>query len=201
MGVSVLIMGESGTGKSCSLRNFAENEISLINVASKPLPFRKKFEYMAKLEDAKEIIEMMKTAPTKTIVIDDSQYIMGFAEMHRRNEKGYQKFTDIGGNYFDIVDEIRKLPDDVIVYLLTHTETTSEGITKAKTSGQMLDKKITLEGLFTIVLRTEVRDGKYLFRTQNNGMDTVKSPMGMFASETIENDLKAVDAIIRQYYA
>ena len=200
MGIPVLIMGESGTGKSCSLRNFAENEISLINVSGKFLPFKKKFEYNAKLEDAKEIIELMKSAPTKTIVIDDSQYIMGFAEMHRRNEKGYQKFTDIGGNYFDILDEVRRLPDDVIVYLLSHTETTNEGIVKAKTSGQMLDKKITLEGLFTIVLRTEVKEGRYLFRTHNNGFDTVKSPMGMFDSDEIENDLKAVDSVIRNYY-
>lgn len=201
MGISVLVMGESGTGKTCSLRNFAENEISFINVSGKPLPFKKKFQYSIKTDNASEIINMMRTTPTKTLVIDDSQYVMGFEEMHRRNEKGFQKFTDIGGKYFDIVDEIRKLPDDVIVYLLTHTETTNEGFTKAKTSGQMLDKKITLEGMFTIVMRTAVHEGQYLFRTKNSGSDTVKSPMGMFENETIENDLKAVDTVIRQYYS
>lgn len=201
MGVPILIMGESGTGKTCSLRNFSEDEISFINVSGKPLPFKKKFKYQARIEKAFDIIEMMKSAPTKVIVIDDSQYVMGFAEMRRRNETGYKKFTDIGGAYFDIVDVIKTLADDVNVYLLSHVETTTDGVIKAKTSGQMLDKKITLEGMFTIVLKTAVADGQYLFCTRNNGNDTVKSPMGMFSTDTIENDLKAVDTVIRQYYA
>lgn len=197
----VLIMGESGTGKSTSLRNFGKEEISFINVSSKPLPFKGRFARTVNTDDPDEIIKLLKRSTSKVIVIDDAGYSMGFSEMRRRNEKGFQKFTDIGGSFFDIVDTARKLPEDVNVFFLMHTETTKDGITKAKTSGQMLDSKICLEGLFTIVLRTAVKDGHYLFITQNDGSDTVKSPLGMFETLEIENDLKAVDSTIREYYA
>lgn len=200
MATLCLIMGESGTGKSTSLRNFGKDEISFINVSGKPLPFRGKFTRTVTTDDMVQINKLIAGTQSKIIVIDDAGYSMGFSEMHRRNEKGFQKFTDIGGGFFDIVDTARKLPEDVTVYFLMHTETDSAGITKAKTSGQMLDKKISLEGMFSIVLRTEVKDGHYYFVTQNNGSDTVKSPMGMFESLEIENDLKAVDTAIRKYY-
>lgn len=201
MAIGVLIMGESGTGKSTSMRNFEADEISLVNVAGKPLPFRGKFSRTAITEDAKTIVDLLNQTKSKTIILDDAGYIMGFSEMKKRNEKGFQKFVDIGGDFFDIVDCIRKLPDDVVVYLMMHIETTSDGTVKAKTSGQMLDKKLSsIEGMFSIVMRTEVNEGHYFFRTHNNGADTVKTPMGLFEADLIDNDLKAVDSKIREYY-
>lgn len=200
MATGVLILGESGTGKSTSLRNFKADEIAYINVSSKPLPFRGKFEMSISSSDCTKVISSLKSCPAKVIVIDDAQYLMGFEEMARRNEKGWDKFSDIGGKFFDLVKVVNDLPADVTVYFLMHVETTSDGLVKAKTSGQMLDKKITLEGMFSIVLRTCVQEGQYFFRTHNSGFDTVKTPLGMFEAELIPNDLKAVDSTIRSYY-
>lgn len=200
MAVLCLLMGESGTGKSTSLRNFGKNEISFINVAAKPLPFPGKFTKTIVTDDFDTIKNLVAQATSRTIVIDDAGYVMGFSEMKRRDEKGFQKFTDIGGGFFDILQAAKNLPEEKIVYFIMHTEQTSDGITKAKTSGQMLDRKISLEGLFSIVLRTEVIDGKYCFRTHNSGSDTVKTPLGLFSQDRIDNDLKAVDMAIRKYY-
>ena len=113
---------------------------------------------------------------------------------------GYQKFTDMALNYFTLIKSAAALPDDKIVYFLGHSETDVNGNEKFKTIGKMLDEKVTLEGLFTIVLKTVVQDGKYQFSTKNSGQDTVKSPMGLFDDALIDNDLAAVDAAIREYY-
>ena len=199
MGIPVLILGESGTGKSASLRNFKSNEISLVNVDSKPMPFPAKFEKVICTDNVQKIIQAVSKSSSKTIVIDDAQYIMANEYMRRARERGFDKFSEIGCSFWNLIETIKRLPADTIVYFLMHTEETSEGTVKAKTIGKMLDEKITLEGKFTIVLRTQVEDGIYSFRTQNNGYDTVKSPMGMF-EPVIDNDLKAVDARIRAYY-
>ena len=182
------------------MRNFGKDEISFINVAAKPLPFPGKFTKTIVTDDFDTIKNLVAQATSRTIVIDDAGYVMGFSEMKRRDEKGFQKFTDIGGGFFDILQAAKNLPEEKIVYFIMHTEQTSDGITKAKTSGQMLDRKISLEGLFSIVLRTEVIDGKYCFRTHNSGSDTVKTPLGLFSQDRIDNDLKAVDMAIRKYY-
>lgn len=199
MGVGVLIIGESGTGKSTSMRNFKPDEISIINVDGKTLPFRNQFKKVIKTDKAADVLELLQKSTSKVIVVDDAQYIMANEYMRRARETGYNKFLEIGQNMFNIVDCVKALPDDVIVYFLWHSEVGADGTIKAKTIGKMLDEKITIEGKFTIVLRTAVEDGAYKFLTQNNGQDTVKSPMGMFDGP-IENDLKAVDNIIREYY-
>lgn len=199
MGLGVLIIGESGTGKSTSMRNFKPDEISIINVDGKTLPFRNQFKKVIKTDKAADVLELMQKSSSKVIVIDDAQYIMANEYMRRARETGFNKFLEIGQNMFNIVDCVKALPDDVIVYFLWHSEVSADGAIKAKTIGKMLDEKITIEGKFTIVLRTSVEDGAYKFLTQNNGQDTVKSPMGMFDGP-IENDLKAVDNIIREYY-
>lgn len=199
MGVGVLIIGESGTGKSTSMRNFKPDELSIINVDGKTLPFRNQFKKVIKTDKAADVLELMQKSSSKVIVIDDAQYIMSNEYMRRARETGFNKFLEIGQNMFNIVDCVKALPDDVIVYFLWHSEVGTDGTIKAKTIGKMLDEKITIEGKFTIVLRTSVEDGAYKFLTQNNGQDTVKSPMGMFDGP-IENDLKAVDNIIREYY-
>lgn len=200
MGVPVLILGESGTGKSTSMRNFNAEELSVVNVDGKVLPFRNAFKKVLLTDDAEKIISSMQKTSSKVIVVDDAQYIMANEYMRRAKETGFTKFMDIGQKMFNIVDCVKALPADVVVYFLWHTEIGQDGTVKAKTIGKMLDEKITIEGKFTIVLRTSVEDGHYYFLTQNNGQDTVKSPMGMFEELKIDNDLKHVDSVIREYY-
>ena len=202
MGIPVMILGESGTGKSASLRNFQPGEVAIINVAGKPLPFRTRLKtYIS--DDYNQVTAANRGyvgKGAKSIVIDDSQYLMADEFMRRAKENGFQKFTDIGKNYFDLISLVKTLPDDRIVYFLSHLTTDDQGRERCKTIGKLLDEKITVEGLFTIVLKTQVKDGHYYFSTQNNGMDTVKSPIGMFEDSLTENDLKTIDLTIREYY-
>ncbi len=201
MAVPVLILGQSGTGKSYSMKNFGEDEVCLISVQKSLLPFRKQFRQTVVTDKYSEIIKLMQTTKKKVIVIDDTQYLMCNEFMRRATEKGYDKFTEIAQNFWSlVVQEVNKLPSDTIVYLLCHTATDENGVEKMKTIGKMVDEKITPEGLFTIVLKTAVSDGNYAFVTQNNGKDTVKSPEGMFSTYAINNDLKYVDEKIRNYY-
>lgn len=202
MGQVVLVLGQSGTGKSASLRNFKQDEVLVINSAGKRLPFKNKFESVTPSYNLmyRDIVNAMHTTKKKVIVIDDAQYIMSFQYMRRIQEKGWEKWNDIQGDFFNIIREAESLPDDTIVYFLSHIERNDDGYEKIKTMGKMLDEKITIEGLFTIVLKTLVKDGTYTFVTQNSGMDTVKSPIGMFDSYAIDNDLKYVDTKIRNYY-
>lgn len=205
MAEKILIMGESGTGKSTSIRNCDPAITAIVNPVGKPLPFRgsKKFTTLNGVTNADEICNFMKNvakAGTKIIVVDDFQYILSVPYMNRIKENGWDKWNDFGENYFKIIDVCKELPEDVCVYYMTHTETLESGITTVKLIGKLLREKITIEGLFTIVLKTGVSEGNYYFFTQNSGKDTVKSPMGMFDSFSIENDLAYVDAKIRNYY-
>lgn len=200
MAIAVLVLGESGTGKSASMRNFKADEIGVINVENKPLPFQSDIKTFNS-DNYGKIKSVLMSAQAPSIVIDDSQYLMANEFMRKAQEIGFQKFTDIGKNFWDLVNTvIYEVPNNKIVYFLHHVEKSENGNVKAKTVGRMLDEKITFEGMFTIVLRTEVKDGKYLFSTRNNGQDTVKTPIGMFETETIDNDLKAVDERIREFY-
>ena len=199
MGLPVLILGESGTGKSASLRNFSPEDLIVINVANKPLPFKNKIKNVA-TDDYKEIIDTLKKNDKKIVVIDDAQYLMANEFMRRAREKGFDKFTEIAQNFWLLVDMVKSLPQDQIVYFMAHIERDQNGNEKVKTIGRLLDEKITVEGMFTIVLKTCVADGVYTFLTQNSGHDTVKSPIGMFSSYAIDNDLKYVDEKIRNYY-
>ena len=201
MAIPVLILGESGTGKSASLRNFKKGEVAVINVAGKPLPFRSELG-MIVTDRYPEIVKALKGMKTPSAVVDDAQYLLANEFMRRSGEVGFQKFTDIAKNYWSLIAETvsKELPSDKIVYFLSHIERDQNGNEKVKTIGKLLDEKITVEGLFTIVLKTHVEDGKYTFFTQNSGTDTVKSPIGMFADLQIDNDLKMVDNVIRDYY-
>lgn len=201
MGVPVLIMGESGSGKSTSLRSFAPNEVVIYNVAGKPLPFRGG----AKLNRADnvsydKIKANMGKAKFRCYVIDDSQYLLCFELFDRSGEKGYDKFTEMAMHFYDLIQfVIKRTPPDCIVYFLHHTEEL-DGRLKAKTIGKMLNEKLTVEGLFSIVIMAKNEDGTHVFVTKSDGRDTVKTPMGMFEEEKIDNDLKAVDTTIREYY-
>jgi hypothetical protein len=199
MGVPVLVLGTSGSGKSTSMRNFDEKEIGIFNVAGKPLPFRKK---LPKLDNASyaAIIKGLTSPKLKVYVIDDSQYLMAFESFDHAKETGYGKFTNMALNFRNLIDFIvRKVPDDVIVYMLHHTELTDDGKIKAKTLGKMLDNQLTVEGLFSIVLLCQVEGSEHYFITNSDGSNPAKSPMDMFELK-IDNDLKYVDTTIREYY-
>lgn len=199
MGIPVLILGESGSGKSTSLRNFNENEVIVFNVASKLLPFRKKLDVI-KNANYSTIGKVLEKQEKKIYVIDDSQYLLAFEMFDRAKETGYNKFTDIALRFRNMLDYIiTKLPDDTIVYFLHHVETTDSGKVKAKTIGKMLDNQLTVEGLFSIVLHCRVDGDQHIFETQSDGYTTAKSPMEMF-EYVIDNDLKFVDSRIREYY-
>lgn len=199
MGIPVLILGESGSGKSCSLRNFEKEEVVIYNVAGKPLPFRKQLN-KADNTNYQQIKANMAKGNFKRYVIDDSQYLMAFEMFDKAKETGYNKFTDVALNFRNLIDfVIKNTPNDTIVYFLHHTETTETGKIKAKTSGKMLDNQLTLEGLFSIVLLCKTDGKEHYFETQSDGYTTCKSPMDMFETR-IDNDLKKVDETIRDYY-
>lgn len=199
----VLIMGESGTGKSTSMRNCDPATVAVVNPVGKPLPFKNHFEMLVNETDARKITRYMKdqaAAGKKLIVVDDFQYILAVPYMNRIKETGWDKYNDFGANYFEIIDVCKDLPDDVVVVYMTHLETLDNGLTTVKLIGKLLREKITIEGLFTVVLRTGVNEAKYYFYTQNSGKDTVKSPLGMFPAYAIDNDLNYVVDKIRNYY-
>lgn len=194
-----MIMGESGSGKSTSLRNFDPEKVGVFNVAGKPLPFRKQFRVINNAT-YQSIYKVLANPKLKTYIIDDAQYLMAFEELDRAKETGYTKFTEMALNFSGLVRYIiNQLPADVIVYFLQHVETTDQGKIKAKTVGKMIDSKLTLEGLFSIVLYCEASENGYHFITQSNGYTTAKSPLEMFDKE-IDNDLAMVDATIREYW-
>ena len=210
MGIPVLILGESGSGKSASMRNFDQTQVGIFNVAGKPLPFRKKLNTMSTVKNQDgthrrinydDIIRMLARSKAKSFVIDDSQYLMAFEELDRAKETGFTKFTEMALNFSGLVRFIiNNLPPDVIVYFLHHVEETDTGKVKAKTVGKMIDSKLTLEGLFSIVLLCEASADGHRFVTQSDGYTTAKSPMEMF-DKTIDNDLAFVDATIREYWS
>ena len=203
MGVLVFVLGRSGTGKSYSMRNFEKDKLGVINVQGKILPFKGSGSIdTINTDQSDKIVSAIKNHAQKykSIVVDDYQYVMANEFMRRAAERGFDKFTEIARHAWDIADCVKDLPGDVIVYVMCHTDTDAEGTERLKTIGKLLDEKICLEGMSTIVLKTNVSDGQYTFLTQNNGRDTVKSPAGMFPSYAIDNDLKYVDDKIRNYY-
>ena len=199
MGIPVMVLGDSGAGKSASLRNFSEKEVGIFNVASKKLPFKKK---LPTIDGASygTIIKSLSAPKLKTYVVEDAQYLMCFEAFAKAQETGYGKFTSMALNYYNLVQfVIQQTPPDVIVYFLQHTERTEDGHIKAKTLGKMLDNQLTVEGLFSIVLMCKTDGSRHYFETQSDGYTTAKSPIDMFERE-IDNDLKFVDSTIRDYY-
>lgn len=205
MGECVIIYGKSGTGKSRSLKEFGEDEILFVNTVNKRLPFQKKFKYEYKTADVEKVKNALKKMPTKTAVIDDFGYQQTAKFMAGHNQRS-------GGSSFDLYNAIaddayglimyikEELPDDIIVYLIMHEETSDYGDTKLKTIGKLLDQKVCVEGMVTICLRA-MKEGtsKYFFRTQSDGQDISKSPEGLFDLQ-IENNLKSVDDAIRAFW-
>ena len=212
MALPVLVFGRSGAGKTFSIKNFAPDEVGVISVEKGRLPFRSEIKTIrvpsfnnsteinsyAQLNLAKYswIINTVQKAKAKSIVIDDSQYLLVNELFDRAAEKGYDKFVQMAANFRNLIHAINLMDDDEkIVYFLHHSEADGEGREKVKTIGKMLDEKLTVEGCFDIVLYCQ----DHKFYTQGNGISTAKSPEGMFEAE-IPNDLKAVDTAIREYY-
>lgn len=199
MGVGVLILGASGSGKSTSMRNFKKGEVLVLNVAGKRLPFRGALDIVNNATYEK-IGKALMAQQYKTYVVDDSQYLLAFDMFDRAKETGYGKFTDLAVRFKNMLTYVnQKTPDDCVVFFLHHTETDENGRTKAKTVGKMLDNQLTVEGLFSVVLLAQTDGDNYRFVTQSDGATTAKSPMGMFERE-IDNDLKLVDTAIREYW-
>lgn len=201
MGFPIMIIGESGSGKSASMRSLPPESVGIINVAGKPLPFRSTGFRTLDTDSYDKVRGALLGAKTDSLIIDDAQYLMANQFMRDANKQGYQKFTDLALNFWSLVQTvIHELPRQRIVYFLMHLERDPNGNEKAKTIGRLLDEKITVEGMFTVVLKAVVKDGRYAFSTQNSGNDTVKSPIGMFDEPLIDNDLLYVDTTVRAYY-
>ena len=201
MGIPVMILGESGSGKTYSIRNFDPEKVGIFSVRKWTLPFPegKNFK-ICKNADYDVIYKVLRKPTMKAYVIDDSQYLMVNEYFRKANDSGYQKYTSIGKNFSDLLEFIAyQVPDDVIVYFLHHTQQTNDGKVKAKTVGQMLDNYLTLEGCVDVCLLTQTDGSTHFFLTQSDGMNTAKSPEGMFDTK-IPNDLAAVDARIREYW-
>lgn len=200
MGVPVLIMGESGSGKTYSIKNFDPAEVGIFSVEKNRLPFKKDGFKVVKNAGYSVIMKALTKPTLKRYVIDDSQYLLVNEFFDRAKESGYQKFTDLALNFRNLIHYIsRELPDDVVVYFLHHTELDAAGKVKAKTIGRMLDEKLTVEGCFDIVLLAQTEGTEHYFVTQSDGYTTAKSPEGMFELK-IPNDLAVVDAAIRDYW-
>ena len=205
MGIPVLIIGKSGSGKSASLRNFQPGEVGIVNVLGKPLPFRNRLQSV-QTDDYKKVYATITKAKTDCIVIDDSGYLMTnqFMRGHSNTGAGNAIFTfynDLGDQFWHLVRYVvENLPPQRVVYFMMHEEKNDFGDVKPKTIGKMLDEKVCVEGMFTIVLRSMLVNGKHVFRTQTDGMDVCKTPIGMFDADEIDNDLKVVDNAIREYY-
>ena len=201
MGIPALILGYSGSGKTRSIKLMDPNTTGVFLVEKPRLPFREQFK-IVKNAGYPHIMVALNKPTMKSYVIDDSQYLLVNEFFDKVNEKGYEKYTQIALNFRNLIHWVNVgCPDDVIVYFLHHIQTDDlTGRIKAKTIGKMLDEKLTVEGCFDIVLKTEVNGGGYWFRTHTTGNDPVKTPEDMFTDDLIPNDLAFVDKTIRTYY-
>jgi len=218
MSNTVLVIGRSGSGKSSSLRNLEPKTTFIISVLDKPLPFKgykklyipikgwddKQGNYLA-TDDWQRIIKCIqminqKRPEIKTLIIDDIQYVLANEFMKRSSERGFDKYSEMGMHYWSIINTAMGCRSDLLSFFLSHNEIDSNGQSKVKTIGKLLDEKITIEGLFTTVLHTIVNDDEYSFLTQSDGTHNAKSPLGMFEEKLIENDLSLVIKKLNDYF-
>ena len=197
--VPVLLIGKSGSGKSASMRNFKKDEVAIANVLGKPLPFKSDLD-APKVDNYDVILKAIQKTDKKVIVIDDANYLITNEFMNKSSVKGFDKYNEIGNNFFNLINGIKNIEGGKTVYLIMHEDTDDEGNVKPKTIGKLLDDKVNIQGMFTICLRSMYDNGNYIFRLKTNGQDCVKTPIGLFDEEQMENDLKLVDTKIREYY-
>ena len=201
MAVPVIVYGKSGSGKSRSLKNFAEDEIYLVNILGKMMPFKGTFKYITDGDDMQTIMAGLAKMPTNAAVIDDFGYIMTnmFMKGHGAGDQ-FKLYNQIGDTVWNFINYIKNLPRDKVVYLIMHDDTGDDGFSKLRTIGKLLDQKVCIEGMVTVVLHSVIKGDKHLFKTNSDGSDLAKSPEGMFKDIEMENDLKAVDTAIREYW-
>lgn len=205
MAYPTLIIGGSGTGKSTAIMPLDPDKTGIINCNLKPVPFRIKGFKILNTDDYQKVISTLKTCKADIIVLDDCGYLMTNQFMRGHSSAGggngvFTLYNQIGDNFFTLIDVARRLPDNKRIYFIMHEETDEFGKTRPKSIGKMISEKLCIEGCFTVVLRSMRVDGKYIFRTQTDGYDVAKSPIGMFDSEEIPNDLSLVDKRICEYY-
>jgi hypothetical protein len=217
MSKALLILGDSGSGKTASLMNLEPFTTLLIQSEKKDLPFRPKgwgpfssdpekgsLEGSINVSNDYQVIKAAMggavKAGKKVIIIDDANYLMMGEEFRRVKETGFGKFSEMALHFLSLVQFAKTLPDDVIVVIMAHSQTSPEGKVSIKTTGKMLDEKVIVEGLFTMVMMCKVREGKHYFETKTNGNTPAKMPIGMFDSNEIDNDLKIVVETINDYY-
>lgn len=197
--VPILLIGKSGSGKSTSLRNFTKDEVAVINVLGKPLPFKNDLK-APRIDNYEEILNQIKMTKKKTIIIDDSNYLITNEFMSKASIKGYDKYNQMANNFFELINGIKNVEGGKTVYLIMHEDTDDNNNVKPQTIGKLLDEKVNIQGMFTICIRAVFENGQYLFRLKTNGQDCVKTPLGMFENATMENDLKAFDEVVKDYY-
>jgi len=217
MSNTVLVIGQSGSGKSTSIRSLDPKTTFVINVLDKPLPFRAyKKNYIPITKENKDgnyystndwsqVIKCINMVSSEmrnitTLIIDDWQYILAYEFMRRVSEKGFDKFAELANHGWSTIDTCMRSRENLTCFIMSHSDVDSTGRSKCKTIGKMLDEKITIEGLFTTVLHSRVVDGNYLFQTQYDGEFLAKSPMGMFDEFLIPNDLYAVKGAVEGYF-
>lgn len=200
MGVAILVLGKSGSGKSTSLRNFTPEEVGIFNVLGKPLPFRGGATFPQIVRpNYGEIMRGLQRNAKRAYVVDDSTYLMQNENFVRSRESGYGKFTEMALHFQELVTAALATDADTITYFLHHTEEDANGGEKVKTIGKMLDEKYCIEGAVPVVIDCVVRDGVHTFVTKNDGTNLAKAPMGSLP-ETMDNDLKQVDTMLRDYW-
>ncbi len=197
--VPVLLIGKSGSGKSASMRNFKKEEIAIANVLGKPLPFKSNLD-APKVDNYDILLKAIQNTDKKVIVVDDANYLITNEFMNKSSVKGFDKYNEMGNNFFNLINGIKNIEGGKTVYLIMHEDTDDDGNVKPKTIGKLLDDKVNIQGMFTICLRSMYDNGNYIFRLKTNGLDCVKTPIGLFEEEQMENDLKLVDTKIREYY-
>lgn len=218
MSNTVLIIGQSGTGKSSSIRTLNPKSTFIISVLDKPLPFKKaRTSYtLLKSGDDKEgnyyisdnwqnIIKCIQFVDKQrdditTLIIDDVQYLMANEYMRRALEKGFDRFSEIAQHFWLVINALLNTRRDLTCFALSHSDLDSHGVAKCKTIGKMLDEKITIEGMFTVLLHARVVDGQYVFQTQFDGEHLAKSPIDMFEDALVPNDLKIIKQQVESYY-
>lgn len=199
MGAVCLILGDSGSGKSSSLRNFEPNEIGVLNVMGKPLPFRKKLTKVANKANYGTIQQTLAANRLKAYVVDDAGYLMQLENFRRAKESGYGKFVDIAMHFEQLIEDAINTDDDTVVYVIMHVDRDAEGREKPRTVGKMIDEKFCIEGACPIVLQSTILDGEHVFVSKGDGYNAAKAPEGMLPP-VMPNDLKAVDDAIREYW-
>lgn len=200
MGTAILVLGKSGSGKSTSLRNFAPDEVGIFNVLGKPLPFRGGAKFpQANRPVYRQIMDTMRKNNLRCYVVDDSTFLMQNENFNRAREKGYDKFTEMALHFQQLISTAIGTDRDTIVYFLHHVDEDVNGNEKVMTVGKMLDEKWNIAGACPVVIDCVVEDGNHVFVTENNGRNLAKAPMGSLP-EKMDNDLKAVDTALREYW-